>query len=103
MISRTGLKVIAICTCKILFCQQRIFLFTEEFNLDFQNLYLFNIADDPYETTDLHTENPEMVQYLLNRLAEYNATSVPFCTFEQDAEGSNPDNNGGVWMPWIEL
>ncbi len=68
-----------------------------------KNLWLFNLDTDPQETLDVSDDYPEVVEMLVSRLAAYNATAVPVCDFPRDPDGANPDLNGGVWMPWIEL
>ncbi len=52
---------------------------------------------------DVSADYPEVVDLMVSRLAAYNATAVPVCDFPTDPEGSHPDNNNGLWMPWIEL
>ena len=65
-----------------------------------KNLWLFDIANDPYEETDVSDLYPDIVQQLLQRLADYNATAVP-CRFPEGDINSNPDLRGGVFLPWL--
>ena len=48
----------------------------------------------------MSAEEPELVRFMLDRLAEYNATAVE----PQDPRwdpNSLPSRNGGVWGPWM--
>ncbi|KAH6932271.1 hypothetical protein HPB50_004144 [Hyalomma asiaticum] len=62
--------------------------------------YLFNIEQDPCELHDLSQEQPQVVSMLLEKLAAYNKTIVPAVNSTVDPRGY-PENNGGVWAPWI--
>ena len=65
------------------------------------NVWLFDIENDPNETEDLSYSNPKIVRFLLDRLAYYNSTAVPvrFPDLDPDAD---PAKHGGVWGPWME-
>ena len=65
-----------------------------------KNLWLFDIENDPNEREDLSDLNPEIVRFLLDRLAYYNSTAVPvrFPDLDPDAFPSKH----GVWGPWVE-
>ena len=64
-----------------------------------KNIWLFNIADDPNETTDLLHSNQGKAVEMLNKLAEYQDTAVP-PNFPPNDLSCNPDNFEGVWSPW---
>ena len=64
-----------------------------------QNIWLFNIANDPTERSELSRVHPEKVQELLERLAYYNSTAVPV-KFPALDPRSNPKLHGGFWGPW---
>ena len=64
-----------------------------------QNVYLFNIAQDPEERHDLSQSMPDMVQKLLIRLAKWNSTAVPV-NFPPVDRRCDPALRGGVWGPW---
>ncbi|CAK8677652.1 unnamed protein product [Clavelina lepadiformis] len=60
---------------------------------------LFNIVEDPYEENDLSESYPQMVDLLLEKLAEYNATAVPVIFPKMDRK-AYPGSRGGFWGPW---
>lgn len=64
-----------------------------------QNIWLFDIAEDPLEKKDLSNKYPEVVMDLLNKMAGYNKTAVP-CRYPEYDPKSNPELHGGVWGPW---
>jgi len=68
---------------------------------DIQNIFLFNITADPYETTDLSLEKPEIVTRMLSRLAEYYAGSVPPGNQPAEYAAADPSLNGGAWQAWL--
>ncbi len=68
---------------------------------DKQNVWLFNIGDDPLETQDLSSRKPFLVRFLLDKLAAYNETAVPVIFPPFDPE-SVPAKHGGVWAPWVD-
>jgi len=65
-----------------------------------QNLWLFNIRNDPNEHTDLSKVQPEKVKQLLERLSAYNATAVPPRYPPNDPQ-CDPRKHGGAWVPWM--
>ena len=66
-----------------------------------QNLWLFNIENDPNEHNDLSASRQDVVLKLLDRLAFYNSTAVPVRYPPYDPK-ANPKYHGGVWLPWDE-
>ncbi len=64
-----------------------------------KNLWLFNVAEDPEERQDLSDDHPDIVNTMLQRLAEYKASAMPYETLENDFR-ANPDLHGGTWLPW---
>uniref|UniRef100_A0A665XE97 Sulfatase N-terminal domain-containing protein n=1 Tax=Echeneis naucrates TaxID=173247 RepID=A0A665XE97_ECHNA len=66
-----------------------------------KDIWLFNIAHDPYERQDLSDQRPDVVQRLLARLAYYNQTAVPVY-FPPDDPRANPGEHGGAWVPWVD-
>jgi len=66
------------------------------FKNDEDEIYLFNLKEDPYEHNNLAADNPDLVEELKARLAEYEATMIPPDTADEIAEG-NPSNFGGAW------
>jgi len=64
-----------------------------------KNIWLFDISNDPYETTDLFESNPDKAVELLDKLAEYDATAVP-PHFPPIDLRCDPANFGGAWRPW---
>jgi arylsulfatase B/arylsulfatase I/J len=68
-----------------------------------KNLWLFNMEEDPLETTDLSSQLPDVVQAMLDKLVgynAYNATVVP-CRYPRDDPLANPEKHGGVYSPWM--
>ena len=71
-----------------------------------KQLWLFNLANDPYETTDVSaTEKFDngtlVVEVLLGRLQGYYMSdkyTTPISTSVD--ETYDPANYGGVWEPW---
>ena len=66
-----------------------------------KNIWLFNITADPTEDHDLSDSHPDIVKKLLDRLAFYNSTAVPWKTPEYDPN-ANPELHGGAWVPWMQ-
>ena len=64
-----------------------------------QNVWLFNVAEDPEERHDLSESNPSKLKEMLDRLEEYRKTSAPVFYPAPDPR-SNPALHGGVWGPW---
>jgi arylsulfatase B len=60
---------------------------------------LFDVVNDPLETTDLAAQHPDIVQALLAKLQAYNATNIPQAHSAVDP-ASDPAKFGGVWTPW---
>lgn len=71
-----------------------------EYESDTKNVWLFNIADDPSEKTDLSSEYPSVVKDLLQMLQMFNETAVP-CRYPDDDPHGNPALHGGYWGPWM--
>ena len=65
-----------------------------------KNLWLFNMEEDPSETTDLAASFPDIVNEMLSRLAKYNATAVP-PNFPPFDVASDPALRGGYLGPWV--
>jgi len=64
-----------------------------------KNIWLFDLSNDPYETTDLFESHQEKAIELLNKLAEYDTTAMPPNDPPIDLR-CNPENFGGAWKPW---
>ena len=62
--------------------------------------FLFNIREDPEERNELSSVFPEMVSFLMKKLAEYNATAVPV-RYPNPDPASKPKLHGNVWSPWV--
>ena len=67
-----------------------------------KNIWLFNIAKDPQEKNDVSDLYHGIVKRMLERLQEYYSAMVPALSPDFDPN-SNPDFNGGVWGPYIDL
>lgn len=65
------------------------------------NLQLYHIETDPYERKELSSMFPQVVNDLLQKLAAYNATSVP-CRYPPIDKNANPKLHGGYWGPWAK-
>ncbi|XP_077980220.1 arylsulfatase B-like [Glandiceps talaboti] len=65
----------------------------------YNTTFLFNIADDPRETTDLSGSMPEKVEELRQAAQKYIETAPPTFFPELDFESGNPKNRGGIWSP----
>ncbi|KAK6177633.1 hypothetical protein SNE40_015693 [Patella caerulea] len=66
---------------------------------DAKNIWLFNLADDPFEEMDLSPYHLDIVRSLLDRLAFYEQSSVP-CRYPPFDPMSDPQRHGGQWNPW---
>ncbi|KAK2159862.1 hypothetical protein NP493_1683g00022 [Ridgeia piscesae] len=64
-----------------------------------KNVWLFDVATDPWERHDLSDKRPDIVKSLLERLAFYNSTAVPVRYPPMDPN-CDPSKHGGVWSPW---
>ena len=60
---------------------------------------LFDIEADPLEEHDVATANPAVVQQLLARLQEFNASNIPQDNSAMDP-ASSPRRFHNVWTPW---
>ncbi|KAJ8029195.1 Arylsulfatase B [Holothuria leucospilota] len=65
-----------------------------------QSVWLFNITADPYELHDLSTEEPELVNELVAKLADYwesgKRANILFPQYELEAD----PGVRGYWGPW---
>jgi len=61
--------------------------------------FLFNIEADPMEKHNVASRNPDVVQHLLARLQQFNATNIPQENAPVDP-ASNPRHFDNVWTPW---
>jgi len=73
---------------------------TDDLSKDKQNLWLFDIQNDPNEHKDLSKLRPDKVKLLLERLSAYNATAVPCRNPDADPNAA-PSKHGGAWGPWM--
>ncbi|KAL3871153.1 hypothetical protein ACJMK2_039170, partial [Sinanodonta woodiana] len=64
-----------------------------------KNVWLFNIAKDPYEEVDLSDAYPSKVKEMLDRLSYYQSTAVP-CHYPKSDPRADPKLHGGFWGPW---
>jgi len=64
-----------------------------------QSVRLYNIQDDPFEKTDISTEHPDLVEYLLNRLNYYNSTFIQ-PRFPPCDAACDPSIRNGFWGPF---
>ena len=64
-----------------------------------KNIWLFDISKDPNEKTDLFERHKDVAVSMLNKLAEYQATSVPVRYPKADLH-CNPKLHNGFWGPW---
>ena len=63
--------------------------------------WLFNLADDPNERSNVADKYPDIVQKLKERIEFYNSTHIPQKHIPFDPR-CNPANFGGVWTPWLK-
>lgn len=66
---------------------------------DKQNVWLFDVKEDPLEKHELSHVYPDVVKNLLDKLTAYNKTAV-HCRYPPPDPRSNPDRHGGAWGPW---
>ena len=57
---------------------------------------LYDLANDPYESKNLASEQPDLVANMLDRLRDIDKTAIEPFVAEDVLEG-NPNQNGGVW------
>ena len=63
---------------------------------------LYDVLHDPCEFHNLADQMPDAVKRLLWSLKEFNETAVPPLVSPVDPKGL-PINNGGLWVPWVNL
>jgi len=64
---------------------------------------LFDLEQDPYEHSDVSAQQPEIVQKLLDRIAEIDKTVVPMGKSDKSCPKRTPSVDpvvGNVWLPW---
>ena len=67
-----------------------------------KNVWLFDIAADPNEYTDLSDTNPQQVNLMLERLAYYmNVTQAGGCRYPPSDLLADPCWNQGNFVPWV--
>ncbi|GFS14723.1 arylsulfatase I [Elysia marginata] len=66
---------------------------------DTKNVWLFNVARDPYEAIDLSATMSSTLHMMLERLRAYNATAVP-PVYPPSDPNCDPKLHGGFWGPW---
>ncbi|KAL4218609.1 hypothetical protein ACF0H5_021199 [Mactra antiquata] len=64
---------------------------------DKQNVWLFNIAEDPNERNDLSGKRTDIVTKMLDKLLYYQKSAVPVFSPPNDPKA---DPEGGFWGPW---
>ena len=62
-------------------------------------VWLFDVVNDPFETTNLAASMPALTAQLLAQLQAINGTNIPQAASGNDP-ASAPSNFGGVWTPW---
>lgn len=67
---------------------------------DLNNLWLFNMVEDPNENTDLSQRFPDIALHLLKRLQQYQSEMVPMYDYPPPDPMSNPKLSNGFWKPW---
>ncbi|XP_060585574.1 arylsulfatase J-like [Ruditapes philippinarum] len=73
---------------------------SETFRKGAENVWLFNVQQDPYETLDVSDKYPNVVQTMLDRLQHYHKTSVPTINQPSDVN-ADPNLHGKFWGPWL--
>lgn len=63
---------------------------------------LFDIEADPCEYNNLAQRNADVVDFLLDKISEYNATALPSVNIPQDPR-AQASVNGGLMRPWIPV
>jgi len=64
-----------------------------------QNVWLFNIRQDPYEYHDKSLERPDIVAALMERLQQHYRTSVPII-YPPDDPRAEPKLHNNTWTNW---
>ncbi|XP_069677746.1 arylsulfatase B-like [Periplaneta americana] len=62
---------------------------------------LFNLHEDPCETTNLVTSYPQILSTIYRLLQDQRSTLVPQHYFDFDFEGANPLKFNNTWTPWM--
>ncbi|KAF7992279.1 hypothetical protein HCN44_001604 [Aphidius gifuensis] len=65
------------------------------------NLCLFNIVNDPCETTDVSAEYPGVISNIENYISYYQSVLMNQTNAPVQPE-SFPEHFHGVWMPWLD-
>lgn len=65
---------------------------------------LFNIFDDPCETTDLSRIHPSILQKILQKVKWFNTTVVPITNemYRSDPR-AHPQYWNNYWIPWLDM
>ncbi|XP_077994636.1 arylsulfatase B-like [Glandiceps talaboti] len=63
---------------------------------------LYNVIDDPCEFYNLADQYPDVLQIMLDKLADYNATAVSPVNKGNDPN-ADPRRHDYAWVPWINL
>ena len=63
------------------------------------SVYLFDMESDPTENFNVAEDNPDIVDTMLKKLAQYDAELVPYQFLPLDCD-SDPDLHGGAFRPW---
>ena len=74
--------------------------FQVNFPIFFAELHVYSSLDtDPYEKNNIFEDNKDIVWTLLEKLAQYDANSVP--TYYPDRDpAADPAAHDGWWGPW---
>lgn len=74
------------------YCIVLVSLFMERlyFKDDMHSMHSFTFQD-----------KPEVLEYMLSKLAQYNANMVPPQNPKADLQHSDPAKHGGSWEPWM--
>ncbi|KAH3745729.1 arylsulfatase B [Pelomyxa schiedti] len=68
----------------------------------YKGYYLFNINDDPYETTNLAQEEPDQLQFMIDMFKTYQTDAVDDLStkYEIDPTCDPQLNSDKAWAPW---
>lgn len=67
-----------------------------------KNYWLFNIANDPLETTDLSAQYPDKLNELLGRLAWNYANLFTTCRYPRQDLLAQPTLHNNEFIPWVD-
>ncbi|XP_049513041.1 arylsulfatase B, partial [Dermacentor silvarum] len=69
----------------------------------YDSVFVFDVVDDPCETKNLASSDPELRERLLRKLAGYRESLSPTYGSNKSDERGYPEHHHCLWAPWVGI